>query len=99
MEKNKKQVMWLRQHKYYQSKPRSTIYVTDIELTRVFAKLFIDTSVDTFGNNWNYSHGIYSIENKEKLTNEEIEEITTWLLTISDKDFMNYLRSANDEKR
>lgn len=98
MEQNKNQIRWLKQNNYYQLKPRSTIYVTDIELTRVIAKLFIDTSGDMAGNNWNYTHGIYSIENKEKLTNEEIEEITTWLLTISDKDFMAY-RSADNEKR
>lgn len=94
MKQNKSRAMWLKLHNYYQLKPRSAIYVTDIDLTRVFAKIFIDTSSeDMASNNWNYSHGIYSMENKEKLTNEETEEITTWLLTVSDKDFMNYLRS------
>lgn len=90
MEQSKKRAMWLKLHNYYQLKPRSTIYITDIDLTRVFAKIFIDTSVDTSGYNWNYSHGIYSMENKEKLTNEETEQITTWLLTVSDKDFVAY---------
>lgn len=93
---------WLEEHNYYQLKPNSTIYVKDIDLPKVFAKIFIDTSsvgtVDYSYNIWNYNHGIYSIENKEQLTDEETEEITTWLLTLSDKDFMTY-RSVNDEKR
>lgn len=90
MENNK----WLEEHNYYQLKPNSTIYVKDIDLPKVLAKIFIDTSsVGTLGDNWHYSHGIYSIENKEKLTNEEIEEITTWLLTLSNNDFANYIRS------
>ncbi len=92
MENNNK---WLEQHNYYQLKPGSDIYVKDIELLKVFAKIFIDTSsVGTLGDNWLYSHGIYSIENKEKLTDEETEEATTWLLADSDSDFINYLRSS-----
>lgn len=91
---------WLEEHNYYQLKPNSSIYIKDIVLPKVIAKIFIDTSsVDTLGDNWRYSHGVYSIENKEKLTDEETEEITTWLLTLSDKDFTNYHRSVNDEKR
>lgn len=91
MENNK----WLEENNYYQLKPNSTIYVKDIDLTKVVAKIFIDTSsVGTLGDNWRYSHGIYSIENKEKLTNEETEEVTTWLLAGSDSDFINYLRSS-----
>ena len=95
MEQNKNRARWLKSHNYYQLKPRSNIYVSDIDLTRVFAKIFIDiSSADTSGYNWNYSHGIYSIENKGKLTDDETEEITTWLLTVADKYFMNYLRSG-----
>lgn len=95
MENNK----WLEENNYYQLKPNSTIYVKDIDLPKVLAKIFIDvSSVDMVGDNWRYSHGIYSIENKEKLTDEETEEITTWLLTCSDNDFTTY-RRANDEKR
>lgn len=95
MESNK----WLEEHNYYRLKPHSSIYVKDIDLTKVFARLFIDaSSEDTGENSWNYTHGIYSMENKEKLTNEETEEITTWLLTCSDNDFTAY-RSVRDEKR
>lgn len=95
MENNK----WLEENNYYQLKPNSTIYVKDIDLPKVFAKIFIDvSSVDMAYNSWLYSHGIYSIENKEKLTNEETEEITTWLLTCSVNDFTAY-RRVNDEKR
>lgn len=91
---------WLEENNYYQLKPNSTIYVKDIDLPKVIAKVFIDiSSVDMVGDNWRYSHRIYSIENKEQLTDEETEEATTWLLTCSDKDFANYIRSVNDEKR
>lgn len=102
MEKNKNQIKWLEQHNYYQLKPNSTIYVRGIDVLKVSAKIFIDASsadMADYGYIWDYSHGIYSIENKEKLTNEEIEEATTWLLACSDSDFANYLRSGNDEKR
>lgn len=90
---------WLEEHNYYQLKPNSTIYVKNIDLPKVIAKVFIDiSSVVMVGDNWRYSHGIYSIENKDKLTDEETEEVTTWLLTLSDNDFTAY-RSVNDEKR
>lgn len=97
MENNK----WLEEHNYYQLKPNSTIYVRDVDLPKVSAKIFIDASsadMADYGYIWDYSHGIYSIENKEKLTDEETEEATTWLLTLSDNDFTAY-RSVNDEKR
>lgn len=96
--KNKK---WLEENNYYQLKPNSTIYVKDIDLPKVFAKIFIDISCPDIatGYSWLYSHGIYSIENKEKLTDEEIEEIAILTVSLVDKDFTNYIRSVNDEKR
>lgn len=92
---------WLEENNYYQLKPNSTIYVKDINLEKVFAKIFIDISCPDMatGYSWLYSHGIYSIENKEKLTDEETEEIAILVVTLVDIDFTNYIMSINDEKR
>lgn len=98
MESNK----WLEEHNYYRLKPNASIYVKDIVLEKVYAKIYIDISnngADIVGYNWLYSHGIYSIESKEKLTDEETEEIAILIVSYVDKDFTNYLRSVRDEKR